>query len=192
MPNNATLVAVGKPKATGGIYAGPAGATLPSDVSTALDVALKNVGYISSDGVVQTIATDSSDIVAWGGDTVRKIQTSHDVSYKYTMIETNDVSQKQYYGDGNVTTTAATTTSGTLTEIHINAEELPRGPRVIELKDGARTGRIVLPDAQVTARDDVSYVDQDAISYPVTVTAYPDQDGVKAYIYWDDGVFAAA
>lgn len=192
MPNNATLVAVGKPKATGGIYAGPSGSILPVDVSTALDAALKNVGYISSDGVVQTIDTDSSDIVAWGGDTVRKIQTTHDVTYKYTMIETNEVSQKQYYGDDNVTTTAATTTSGTLTEIHINAEELPRGPRVIELKDGVRTGRIVLPDAQVTERDDVSYVDEDAISYPVTVTAYPDQDGVKAYIYWDDGVFAAA
>jgi hypothetical protein len=63
---------------------------------------------------------------------------------------------------------------------------------VFEILDGLRTGRVVLPDAQVTARGDVSYVDTDAVSYPVTLTAYPDANGVKAYIYWDDGVKAAA
>lgn len=192
MPNSAAAVAVGKPKATGGAYRGPAGTTLPTGVDDTLPAGMKSVGYVSSDGVVQTISADSNEVVAWGGDTVRKIQTTHDVSYKLTMIETNDVSQAVYYGDDNVTLTDATTTTGKLTEIKLNSDELPRGVWAFELKDGDRIGRIVLPDAQVSGRDDVSYVDDDAVSYPITLTAYPDSSGTKSYIYWDEGVFSAS
>jgi hypothetical protein len=30
-------------------------------------------------------------------------------------------------------------------------------------------------------------VNGDAIMYPVTITAYPDASGVKAYLYYDNG-----
>lgn len=192
MANDVTKVAVGKPKATGGAFTGPAGTALPTTEATALNAALHLLGYISDAGVTQHIANSTTDIVAWGGDTVRKIVTTEDVTFDFTMIETNAESQRAYYGSDNVTVTAATVSAGEKLAIEVRSGVLPIQPWVFELKDGARTGRIVVPLAQVSSRGDIAYVDNSAISYPTTLAAYPDGDGVKAYIYWDDGVFASA
>lgn len=192
MPNDVTKVAVGKPKATGGAYVAPVGTALPTTEASALNAAFKLTGYVSDAGLVEHIGNNTSDIVAWGGDTVRKLQTSQDVTYDLTMIETNATSQGVFYGASNVTTTAATVSAGEKLAVKLTAAELPISEWVFELKDGARTGRKVLPLAQVSSRGDVSYVDNSAVAYPITLTAYPDSTGVKAYTYWDDGVFAAA
>lgn len=195
MTNSATMVAIGKPDLAGGALRAPLGTALPTGTkagATALDPAFIATGYISSDGVVETTNTDTSNIVAWGGDNVRTVQTTHEVTYALTMIETNKESTGVYYGDDNVASTPATATTGTLLAIEVTSKELGHQVWVFEILDGLKTGRIVLPDAQVTQRGDVSYVDTDAVSYPVTLTAYPDVNGVKAYIYWDDGVFTGA
>lgn len=185
--NSAAKVTVGKPLASGGAFRAPVGTDLPTGVMDQLDEAFQGTGYVSSDGVVQAIENDSEAIVAWGGNNVRQVQTSHDVTYALTMIETNEVSQKVFYGDDNVEATAADATHGNRLDVKITSAELPRAPWVFELSDSGRRGRIVLPDAQVTERGEVSMIDEDAMSYPITLTAYPDDDGVKAYIYWDDG-----
>lgn len=190
MANDVTKVAVGKPKATGGAFTAVAGTPLPTTEASALNAAFKLTGYVSDAGLVQHVGTNTTDIVAWGGDTVRKIQTSHDLTYDLTLIETNEITQKEFYGPTSVTRTAPTSTAGEKLAVTVSATELPTKPWVFELKDGNRTGRIVLPLAQVSSRGDVSYVDNSAISYPLTLTAYPDGSGFKAYIYWDDGVFA--
>lgn len=187
MPNNASAVAIGKPAVTGGALRAPLGTALPADATTVLTAAFKAVGYISSDGVVESTSTDTNDIVAWGGDTVRTVQTSHAVTYAFTMIETNPDSVAVYYGDDNVTATVGDATKGAELAIRVTSEELTHQVWDFEIMDGIRKGRVVLPDGQVTERGDVSYIDEDAVSYPVTVSAYPDADGVKAYIYWNDG-----
>lgn len=191
MANDAKKVVVGKPKASGGAYSAPITTAVPADLKSALAADFKGVGYVSADGLVQSISADSSEIVAWGGDTVRKVQTKHDLSYALTMIETNASTSGIYYGAGNVAVTAATVSSGELVSITITSAELEHRVWVFELMDGTRSGRVILPDAQVTDRGDVSFVDGDAVSYGLTLTAYPDADGVKAYVFWDDGVLFA-
>jgi len=187
MANNAKKVAVGKPLASGGAYIAVSGTAVPTDISTALDAAFKATGYVSSDGLVMSMSADTNEIIAWGGDTVRKVQTSHDVTVALTMLETGATTAGIYYGTGNVTVVAATSGHGEQVNIEVTSAELPRSVWVYELADGDRTGRVVLPDAQVTERGDVNFIDEDAVSYPITLTAYPDEDGVKAYIFWDDG-----
>jgi hypothetical protein len=54
---------------------------------------------------------------------------------------------------------------------------------VIDVVDGTDLIRIVVPSGQVTELGDVTYVNGDAIGRPVTITAYPDVTGNKAYIY---------
>jgi hypothetical protein len=51
------------------------------------------------------------------------------------------------------------------------------------MEDGSDLIRIVVPDGQVVERGDVVYKNDTPIGYQVTVTAYPDASGVKAYIY---------
>jgi hypothetical protein len=163
---------------TGTINYGPAGTALPEDAVTALDAAFDEVGYAGEDGIVQTINEDRTDIKAWqNGDVVRKVRTSHDVTYSFTMLETNLTSLEIYYGDGSV--------SGTLADgvVEVRGDAGTRGEWVLHVIDGDNLIRIVLPDGEVTERGDVNFVNAEAIAYPVTVTAYPDVDGVKAYLY---------
>lgn len=163
---------------TGGAYHAPDGTTIPTDADSNLEAAFlaNEVGYISEDGITQTIDEDAQQIRAWqNGDTVRTVQTSHDLTYAFTMIETNDAVLAAYYGADNVADGV----------VEVKAGQTDRGPWVFEVLDGDTHLRIVVPDGQVTERGDVEFVNGNAISYPVTITCYPDATGVKAYQYID-------
>ena len=192
MANLVQNVVAGKPLATGGILSGPLGTPLPTDASTAPDAAIAGVGYISDDGVSESMNRETDKIKAWGGDVVKIVQSEHSVTYQYTMIEAARAEvNREVYGEPNVTATVATTTHGNLLAIKVTAEQLPHRVRVIEIKDGDARVRIVLPDSQITEVGDVTYQDAAIIAYPVTVEAFPDASGVKAYKYTDDGKKAA-
>lgn len=188
MANLVQNVVAGKPLATGGILSGPLGTPLPTDASTAPNVAITGVGYISDDGVSESMNRETDKIKAWGGDVVKIVQSEHSVTYQYTMIEAARAEvNREVYGEPNVTATVATTTHGNQLAIKVTAEQLPHRVRVIEIKDGDARVRIVLPDSQITEVGDVTYQDAAIIAYPVTVEAFPDASGVKAYKYTDDG-----
>lgn len=191
MANNNANVALGKPLASGGVFKAPITTPLPTSETTAKNAAFKGLGYISDAGVVRTIGETSTNIKAWGGTVVRKVVSDHDVVYKMTFIESlNGEALDAYYGDGNVTVTAAGASAGTKTAIRIKANAVSKDAWILELFDSPKTGRVVIPNGEVTSRGDVSYLDTTTISYPVEITAYEDATGVKAYEYWDDGVFA--
>ena len=193
MVNTASNVLSGKPLATGGILRGAVGSTLPTDAPTAPDAAFKALGYVGEDGVTETQDRSTDKIKAWGGDTVKVVQTEHSLTYKFTLIETlNAEVLKAVHGDANVTTTAATTTTGTLHTALITGQELGHAAYVIEVKDGDARVRIVISDGQITEVGDITYSDAEVIGYEVTVECFPDENGVKATKYLDDGVFAAA
>lgn len=159
---------------TGGISFGPLSSTLPTDPLSAIPTGFVDVGYIGEDGVTENIEADSNAIKAWqNGDTVRTIQTSHDVSFEFTMIETSDATLAVYYADEDAT----------VEETKITGAQSPRKSWIIDVVDGDEAIRLVIPDGQITDRGGVTYQTEDAIGYPVTLTAYPDKDGVKAYRY---------
>lgn len=159
---------------TGGVAYAPEGTTLPTTATAALDGAFDDVGYISEDGVAQSIGEDITDLKAWqNGDVVRKIQTSHDYTLSFTMIETSEVTLKAYYGNY---------AAGV---VEINGSQLPRNPWVLTVVDGDAEIRVVVPDGQITERGDIVYQNSDAIGYQVTITCFPDDEGNKAYLYLD-------
>lgn len=191
MANTAANIVAGVPLATGGVLLGATTATAPTTATAAL-TGFTGAGYIGEDGVTETNERNTDKIRAWGGDTVKVVQTEHNVSYKFTFLETlNGDVLKAVYGDDNVLTTAATVSSGTLHEVQINGAELPRKSFVFEVKDGAAKIRIYVPDGQVTEVGDVTYSDSEVIGYEVTVEAFPDSLGNKAYKFMDDGKFSA-
>lgn len=163
---------------TGAVSFATVGTALPLDAVASLAAAFKDVGYIGPDGVTQAIETDVTDITAWqNGDTVRKVQTSHDVTFQLVMLETTVQSLKIYYADKTATATA----------VKVTGAQSPHNVVVIDVLDEKHTIRIVLPDAQVTERGEIVYQNEEATGYDITMTAYPDSNGVKAYIYLDDG-----
>lgn len=174
MANNATNVSVGKPKVAGGIYWAPAGSTLPTDATTALDNAFVSLGYVANGGVTNSNSASSDSYRAWGGDVVLVYQTEKNDTFALGLIEVLNVDVlKQIFGQTNVTGDLSTGIT-----VRSNATELPTGIYVIEmlLRDGA-VKRIVIPAGKITEVGDVVYQDADAISYPITITAQAGSDG---------------
>ncbi len=192
MANLVKNVVVGRPLASGGVLSGALGAVLPTDATTAPDQSITGVGYISEDGVSETIDRSTEKIKAWGGDVVKVVQTEFSVSWSYGMIEALRAEvNKEVYGEPNVTVTPASASAGTKLVVKINSDQLAHRSRIYEIKDGDARIRIVAPDSQVTSVGDITYADGDVIAYPVTVEGFRDAAGNQAYKYMDDGVFAA-
>lgn len=180
MSDNSSAVFVGT---TGAVYAAfVVGIPLPTAYDTALNVGFLEVGYISSDGVTESMNTDTNKIIAWqNGDIVREVQTSHELTYKFTCLETNPTVLGAYYGNYN---------SGT---VEVNGQQPVLRSWVIDAVDGPNVIRTVLPSAQISDRGDVQSQNGDARMYSMTLTAYPDPDysgafatPAKAYQYLFD------
>lgn len=172
--NLAANVLVG---ATGNVYSAPVGTTLPTAENTGVTaLGFVNLGYISDAGVVQHIGGNVTPITAWGGDVVRKVRTQHDLTYDLTMIETNPASLAAYYGPQ----------SNPATVVQIKANNQTRGPWVVDVIDGTNLVRVTIPDGEVLETGDVTFATEAAIAYPITISAYADSAGVKAYQYIHD------
>ena len=52
--HNASNVSVGKPRVAGAVFRAPLGTALPTDASTQLAEAYKDMGFVSDDGVPTT------------------------------------------------------------------------------------------------------------------------------------------
>jgi len=191
MANTAANVVAGTPLATGGILIGDLTATAPTTALSTL-TGFAAAGYIGEDGVTEANERSTDRIRAWGGDTVKVVQTEHNVTYQFTFLETlNADVLKAVYGEDNVTTTAATVSTGTLHEVAVNASVLPRKSYVFEVKDGPAKIRIYVPDGQITEVGEITYSDSEVVGYEVTVEAFADDLGNKAYKFLDNGIFSA-
>ena len=84
--NTSTNVTAGKPKVTGAIHVAPLGTTLPTSTDDEL-TGFKGLGYCSEDGLVNGTNLETTDIKAWGGDTVLDITTEKPDTFKLAFLE---------------------------------------------------------------------------------------------------------
>ena len=176
----ASYVSAGKPNVAGAIYRAPLGSTLPTDATTALDVAFVHLGYASEDGVVNENTPETDEVKAWGGDTVLTLQTEKNDTFTVTLLETMDVNVlSAIYGSANV--------SGTLSSgitVSANGSEAVEASWVFEIAlRGGGYKRICIPDGKITEIGEITYTDDQAIGYEITITAFVDSSGNTHYEY---------
>jgi len=189
--NTVANVVAGKPLTTGGVLIAALGTALPTAAGTAPDVGFVAAGYIGEDGVTEATDRSIEKVKAWGGDIVKVLQTEFSATYQFTFLESLNANVlKAVYGDTNVTTTAATVSTGTLQAVKINGDILPHKSFIFEVKDGLAKVRIVVPDGQINEVGEVTYSDSEVVAYQVTIEAFEDSAGNNAYKYTDDGVFS--
>lgn len=184
MSGNASLILAGiAGGGTGSTLASfaPEGTTLPTAATGTLNVAFRDAGWITEDGLTHAVTESSTDIRAYGSlAPVRTLTTESTVTFALAFMESNETSLAIYHrrelGDLDVVeaTGALSFTTGTSTTARYAA--------VFDMVDGDNVMRAVCPSVQVTDRGDLSVTAGEAITYPVTLTAYP--DGTGASIYW--------
>lgn len=165
MANTKAYVSAGK---GGKAYIADLGTTLPTDATTALAAGFADLGYVSEDGVVNANTPESEEIKAWGGDVVLLPLTSKTDTFQATFIESLNVDVlKMVYGEDNV--------SGDLTNgisIEATTDDLEAKSFVFEvIMTGGVAKRIVIPQGKITEIGEITYIDNNAVGYPVTITA---------------------
>lgn len=177
--NNAAYVSAGKPKIGGAIFSAPLGTTLPTTASEQLGTAFKCCGYVSEEGLTNTLTRTTTDIKEWGGGVVSSELTDFSDAYNYKLLEaTNPVVLKHVYGDDAV--------EGDLESgIKLKVGPVLPGPCVIVV-DTLHKGYIkrqILPNAQATEIGTITYKRDEVVGYAVTTKAMLDAAGFTHYEY---------
>jgi len=155
---------------TGAVAYAETTASPPSDADTPItevDPLYRDVGYLSSDGVVETRERSTNNIVSWqNSEIVRVVTTEASITVQFTMIQTNPDTLELFYGspvdpsDGSIKI--------------VPRESGGRRSVIVDYVDGAKLVRLWLPSAEVTAVEGPSLVAGEATGYGVTLTGYPE------------------
>lgn len=185
--NNTDNVSSAKGVKGGYIFRAPVGTKLPTDIKTALDPAFKVLGFISEDGYVESLETDSDDIVDMNGDLMDSPQTSRVESAQFTLAEIKAETLKVQYGEKNVTDA-----NGIITVKH-NGDSVTTSAYVLELllKNGRRWRKVV-PKGQSSELDDLTIAVGELCARALTMKYLTDEQGNTCYDYFESTETEAA
>lgn len=185
--NNTDNVSSAKGVKGGYIFRAPAGTDLPTDIKTPLDPAFKVLGFISEDGYVESLETDSEDIVDMNGDLMDSPQTSRVESAQFTLAEIKAETLKVQYGEENVTDA-----NGIITVKH-NGDSVTTSAYVLELllKNGRRWRKVV-PKGQSSELDDLTIAVGELCARALTMKYLTDEQGNTCYDYFESTETEAA
>lgn len=191
MANVSTNVSTGKPGTSGAIYRATRTNNLvvPTTASATLSADYKCMGYISEDGLKNNMKVESDKIKAWGGDVVLAFQKGKEDTFKFQLLEVlNEEVLKAVFGTGNVTVTAATSSTPKSIAVNVDSDEQVEAVWVIDMimRDN-NPKRIVIPYGKITELGEISYKDDEAVGYDITLTAVADTSGNTHYEYMNIG-----
>lgn len=128
-----------------GVFIAPVGTTAPTDLTTTLPVAWKELGWLEESGITPESSVDSDLVKAYQGMTVvRELVTGVETSWTATCLEQNPVVADVLYRGQ----TPTTTTGVTKTVVKNQGVVLERAV-VIHVEDGAVKKRICIPKASL-------------------------------------------
>jgi len=177
MANNSDNVRVGE---GGAVYSAPLGTAVPTSAIGALNVAFKDHGYVSEEGVTETRDRTTTKIKGWqGAATVREVVTDAEYKLAFTLLETKKENIELYYGN------TVNTTNGS-----IDIDPAETGGRrifVVDVVDGLETQRVLVRSGEITEVGDQVFRNGEPIGYQVTVIGYP-VNGVSATKFYSGQV----
>lgn len=173
---------------SGAVWYGPAGTTLPTDSTSALNAAFVNIGYLD-DGFELAQDWKTKEVTGWQNlDVLRLIPTQLSRSVKFQGIESNKTSVQLAFGGATVVPGTGSAYSLTLPTPVATADFI----LVLDWNDGTVTQRIIIKRAQFKTLPSVKFSRKDNIGYNFEVQALVPADGSAAIAVYgvDAGVIA--
>lgn len=173
-------VSTAKPAVAGGIFMAPMSAVLPTDAKTELAGDFISLGAVSDEGVKNNTSRKVGSIKDWSGTEVLAPQEEFTDTFSFTLLDCKDPNVlKAAYGDSKVT--------GNYEEgikLDVSPDELEYKAWVIDtiLSEGDLK-RIVIPKAKVTEIAEITYKNNEAIGYGLTLNASPDSTNSTHHEY---------
>ncbi|QIS16579.1 hypothetical protein [Nocardia arthritidis] len=191
------LIGAGTPNiaVTGGVLVAPVSAKLPAGVSDALDPKIfVPLGYVSEDGIESKGERKIEQVKDWNADIIANLQTEHSTRFGLTLyaVWDNDVLKEVFGAEQVSVPTPPTTTNGNLITVKETGAVLKPRMWVFDMKNDTKKLRIVLPNAQISQVAERKFVSKELAGFTITVEAFKDGQGVKAYRYFDDGQIATS
>ena len=176
--NTVANVSTTKGVSGGYFFSAPSTATVPTDITTALGTDFVNLGFVSEDGISETIETDTETMADMNGDPVFTSTSSRTETITAKLIEVKEAALKEIYGQDMVTVA-----NDLITAKH-GTHDVPNRIYVLELvlRDGRRW-RQVVPAGQVTEVGDMSLGAGEISGREITITCNVDATGVSVYDY---------
>jgi len=159
---------------TPGAGANPATAIIP--------VAFADAGMVDPSGLAMKVSESSNDVRAFGSLQVqRTLFTEGKQTFDLTFLETNHTSLEVYHRLP-IGSTSPAAADGYIPNVTDGVPKVQYYAGLFDVIDGYNHLRAYCPSIQNTGRGDLNIGFGQAVKRPVTLTAYPDTNGVA--IYW--------
>lgn len=180
MADSGNIFAATIPADGAAVFAAPLGTPLPTSATASLNAAFVDLGWVSEDGVTNTITRDVTRHKSWGGETVKTTQDNYTETLRFALLESSANVFDVVYGSDNVTT------SGDAITVDHSSLQLSRQSFVVDFIDGDKVGRIVVKEGLVTEVGDIRYSHKDMTMYDLTVDVYrPEGQDAAVTAYFD-------
>lgn len=191
MAKNAAAIVVG---AAGSLYTAPLASTEPAFISTALDAAFLELGYVGEDGAQMVATMTIEEIRAWqSAYPVRRIATEREFTLSATLLEWNVVTVPFFFGGGTITEPDDIGNPGEYLFTPPDPSAIDERMLALEWADGTKDYRIVVSRGMVTETDNTQLQRTDAAGLPITFgTMSNEAAGNPWFLQTDDPAFAAA
>jgi hypothetical protein len=186
MANNAGLLAGTGASGVDGlalIWMAPTGSTAPTDATTALAAAWKDMGGQTEAGVTIHQSTSTTEKKFYGSPAVqRTLITDQKYTIDAVFGQVSARTMEVFYRKALNSITPATTTGVFSTTAGTYVRQLYA--LVVDMVDGVNHIRYYCPQVEVTSQGDIKIANSETLEFGVTLSAYPDSSGNAIYTYF--------
>lgn len=165
------------------VWMAATGSTAPTDATTALAAAWRNMGGQTEAGVTIKQSTSTTKKKFYGSPAVqRTLITDQEYIVDAIFAEVNARSMEVFWRKALNSITPAVTTGAFSVTAGTYVRQLYA--LVVDMVDGTNRIRYYLPSVECTSQGDQKIANSQTLEFPVSLSAYPDVSGNAIYTYF--------
>lgn len=164
------------------LWVAPLGTTLPTDADSTLNGAFESIGYVTADGATLAQSRSTNDVEVYGSITpARKLVSKSSKTWEITGAETSPTVLELYnqLELGSIVPDA----NGKFT-IAPSSLEVTRYAFVLVVVDGENVIRYAAGNCEVTDVKERKVANGTPLTYGMTITPYPDANGIPVHEHY--------